>query len=369
MRYEIFRAGTRTDNNGNRITITPDDVATIATHYDKTKHEAPIVVGHPKADAPAFGWVDKLTAENGVLFANFAEVDNDFADLVRAGRYKKVSASFYPPNHASNPDPSGFYLRHVGFLGAHPPAVKGLAAINFADDDSGVVSFGETEFVLARVFRGLREWIIGKDGVETANQIIPDWQIDELKRTNEPPDNPIPNFTEPDLLNKETDMATEQELAAEKAAREKAEQEAATAKAELAKLQNEQAQALRDADHQQNVDFAEGLVQSGSLKPVDKNLIVKVLDFAEHPETTTADFGEGQSLADAIKAFLKNGATILPTGELATAGNHIATHTHSGNHDFAEYAEPNALSHHERALALAAKENISYEEAARRTAQ
>ena len=36
--------------------------------------------------------------------------------------------------------------------------------------------------------------------------------------------------------------------------------------------------------------------------------------------------------------------------------------------DFAEVANPDALSHHERAVALAAKEGISYEEAARRTA-
>ena len=125
MRHEIFRAGTRADNNGRNVTITPDDVSAIAAHYDKTKHEAPIVVGHPSTNAPAFGWVDKLTAENGVLYADFAEVDGDFADLVRKGRYKKVSASFYPPKHANNPDPGVYYLRHVGFLGAHPPAVKG----------------------------------------------------------------------------------------------------------------------------------------------------------------------------------------------------------------------------------------------------
>ena len=375
MRHEIFRAGTRTDNNGNTVTITADDVAAIASHYDKTKHEAPIVVGHPTTNAPAFGWVEKLTAENGVLFANFAEVDDDFAELVRKGRYKKVSASFYPPKHTSNPEPSHFYLRHVGFLGAHPPAVKGLAAINFADDEDGIVSFGESEWVLARVLRGLREWIIGKDGIDTADKIIPDWQIDDLKRVAEMPSEPLPQFAEPDLStppDKENEnMATEQELAAEKAAREKAEKEAATAKAELAKLQAEQAQALRDADHNRNVDFAESLVKAGSLKPADKDLIVQVLDFAEHPEHTTVDFGEGQSLADALKAFLKNGTTILPTGEIATPQRADVSGSLKTNvsADVAEASDPKALSHHERALALQAKENISYHEAARRTAQ
>ena len=137
----------------------------------------------------------------------------------------------------------------------------------------------------------------------------------------------------------------------------------------MAKLQAEQEQALRKADHNKNVDFAESLVKSGSLKPADKNLIIQMLDFAEHPEHTTVDFGESQSLADALKAFLKNGTTILPTGETATADRAGKLSDVSGSLNFAEFAEPNAQSHHERIVALMQKENISYEDAARRTVQ
>ena len=64
-------------------------------------------------------------------------------------------------------------------------------------------------------------------------------------------------------------------LAAEKAAREKAEAEAAEAKADLKKLKDEKAKNLRDASHQQNADFAEGLVKEGRLKPADKALVVQ----------------------------------------------------------------------------------------------
>lgn len=322
MQYEIFRAGTRKDANGNLITITAQDLHDTAQSYNAQFHEAPLVIGHPKHDAPAFGWVAKLNVNGEVLTADFSQVDDELAELVRKGHYKKVSASFYPPQHPNNPVQGKWYLRHVGFLGAHPPAVKGLKNIDFADDDGNVISFCEPE-------------------------------------------------------NKENTMTTEEQLAAEKAAREKAEQEAANAKAELAKLQAEQEQALRDAAHKQNVDFAEGLVKQGSLKPADKDLIVQVLDFAEHPEHVTADFGEGsnkKSLANALKDFLKNGATILPTGETATA-DRAGDKTVSGSlktnvsADFAEASDPKALSHHERALALQAKEGISYAEAARRTAQ
>lgn len=164
-------------------------------------------------------------------------------------------------------------------------------------------------------------------------------------------------------------MATEQELAAAHAAREKAEKEAAAAKAELEKLQAEQQTALREAGHQQNADFAEGLVKQGSLKPADKDLIVQVLDFAEYPNDTVLDFGEGKTLADAVKGFLQGLPRILPEGETATAARAAQAQPFAAGSGLAEFAEPEAQSHHERALALAAKENIPYEDAARRTAQ
>lgn len=152
-------------------------------------------------------------------------------------------------------------------------------------------------------------------------------------------------------------------LAAEKAAREKAEAEAAKAKADLKKMQDEQNQAKRKAAHKQNADFAEGLVKEGRLKPADKALVVQVLDFAEHPEHTTADFGEGEAakpLGVALREFL---AAVLPqqlpTGHVAT-GSEPQT---AGSLDFAEYADPSELELHQRAKALAAKEGISYEQA------
>ena len=364
MRHEIFRAGTRTDNNGRTITITPEQVAAIASHYSPDKHEAPIVVGHPSTNAPAYGWVGSLKAENGTLFADFAQVDDDFAELVKKGRYKKVSASFYPPNHPSNPQPENWYLRHVGFLGAHPPAVKGLAAINFADDEDGVVSFGESDWLLARMLRNLREWLIGKDGIEAADRVLPDWQIEAVAPPVPEPE-AEPNFSEPPA--KDDTMTPEQQLEAERAAREKAEADAKQAREELAKLQAEQEKSLRDAAHQQNADFAEGLIKAGSLKPADKELIVAVLDFADYPEAAPADFGEGKKLSDALKDFLRGGKPILAAGEIATADK--ANPSLAGSSDFGEYADPAAQSHHERALALAKRENISYEEAARRTVQ
>ena len=372
MSYEIFRAGTRTDANGNTVTITEADLAAAAQAYDPKVHEAPIVVGHPKADAPAYGWVKSLNVQNGVLTADFAQVDDGFADLVKAGRYKKVSASFYPPTSPNNPKPGVWTLRHVGFLGAQPPAVKGLSAISFAEGEVYVEFAEDAHLQTASLLSRFRDWFIGRFGLEEADKVLPDWQIEAIKELAAVPQTHAPaEFTESppppeNHENKETPMSLEQELAAEKAAREAAEKKAAESQAELKKLQDEQHAALRDGAHEQNAEFAEGLVKDGRLKPADKDLVVKVLDFAEYPDDVTADFGEGskkQPLSAALRAFF---AAVLP--KQIQGGEMAKGETPSGlAADFAEASDPEALSHHQRALALAAKEGIPYEEAARRT--
>lgn len=87
--FEIFKSGTRTDNNGRKVTITDADVAQAAAAYDPKLHEAPLVIGHPKTDAPAYGWVGSLQADGGVLSADFVQMDDDFVGLVKDGRYKR----------------------------------------------------------------------------------------------------------------------------------------------------------------------------------------------------------------------------------------------------------------------------------------
>ena len=310
--------------------------------------------------------------QNGVLTADFAQVDEGFADLVKAGRYKKVSASFYPPTSPNNPKPGVWTLRHVGFLGAQPPAVKGLSAISFAEGEVYVEFAEDAHLQTASLLSRFRDWFIGRFGLEEADKVLPDWQIEAIKELAAVPQTHAPaEFTESppppeNHENKETPMSLEQELAAEKAAREAAEKEAAESKAELKKLQHEQHTALRDGAHEQNVEYAEGLVKTGRLKPADKNLVVKVLDFAEYPADVTADFGEGskkQPLSDALRAFF---TAVLP--KQIQGGEMAKGETPSGlAADFAEASDPEALSHHQRALALAAKEGIPYEEAARRT--
>jgi hypothetical protein len=165
---EIFRAGTHTAASGERVTISAADVDAIAKGYDASYHEAPIVIGHPADNAPAWGWVAGLKSEGGKLLAQLKQVAPEFREMVNAGLFKKRSASFY-----KDLDGRGQYLRHVGFLGAQPPAVKALAAIQLAEGDAIAFDFDEErseekmdESKLRQMFSEFAESI--KDGIKKA---------------------------------------------------------------------------------------------------------------------------------------------------------------------------------------------------------
>lgn len=133
---DIFRAG----NYGDKGVFTVPQLATLAATYDPTKQEAPIVVGHPKLDAPAFGWVKQLRMQGDVLQALLGDVDLNFDAAVQAKRYKKRSVAF-----VRNTATGALKLRHVGWLGALPPHVEGLRDAQFSAEGYDEIDFSEGE--------------------------------------------------------------------------------------------------------------------------------------------------------------------------------------------------------------------------------
>lgn len=140
----IFKPGTHTAQCGTTYNFTETDLAATVAAYNPSLHEAPLVIGHPQHDAPAAGWVKSLSATAHGLIAEPQQIDASFAEQIAKGSYKKISASFYHPTAANNPVPGVYYLRHVGFLGAQPPAVKGLRPIELAEGEPGVIELSES---------------------------------------------------------------------------------------------------------------------------------------------------------------------------------------------------------------------------------
>lgn len=152
----IMRKGRHTANAGQEIEFTDAVFSEIAASYDPAIHEAPIVVGHPQSDGPAYGWIKRVEVRPDGLYAVPHQVNAEFADVVRTGSFKKVSGAFFSPQHKNSPAPGKWALRHVGFLGAAAPAVKGLRPVAF-DDSSEVIEFEDFTLSLREHALSVRE--------------------------------------------------------------------------------------------------------------------------------------------------------------------------------------------------------------------
>lgn len=312
----IFKPGDFTSAEGTKVSFTQADLEAAAAAYDPEKDPAPIVVGHPAMDAPAFGWVGGLKVVDDHLVAVPDRIEPSFAEAVRDGRYRKVSAQFYPPQHPGNPKPGSFYLKHVGFLGAAAPAVKGLGTVAFAADDAA-------------------------QPVATTEQTIEETIVAE--RTND-----TTSFAEreAELLRREQALTTRE-----------------TAIVGREKI-------VGDTLHAANVSFADGLVAAGSLAPAGKDLVVGILDQLE--ATATVSFGEalGQlAPAAAFKKLLEGGTPLVSFGELARPEAKdpdkpgVISFAAPSGHE----VDPARLEIHRKALDLqAANPNLSYIDAVKR---
>jgi hypothetical protein len=328
---QIFKAGTHRAMDGRELTFSVEQLEQIAAGYDPTSYEAPLVVGHPRTDAPAYGWVRGLRVVDGVLEAEPQQVDPQFAALVNEGRFKHLSVAFFAPNHPRNPRPGQYSLRHVGFLGATPPAVLGLRSAAFAGDDAGeLIEFGDwMDRQQAGMWRRLREFFVAKFGMETADEVIPSWQVDQLQEEALRPDaaaEPAPAYAaSPDATPPPPPPAPPQPTppAAEPdgdalAAREQAlaEREQALAARETAQREEQARQAVRRRLDEMAA-FAAELVQRGVLLPADSPGLVAFA--ASLDDAQTVQFAGGE--APSALAWFKDWCGRLPVqvhyGELS----------------------------------------------------
>jgi len=291
-RIEIFRAGRHTSNEGTTIDFTQADLAASVKAYDPKKHEAPVVLGHPADNAPAFGWAKSLDLKGSVVGAHLGQLEASFVEDVRAGRRNKVSASFYTPTSPHNPVPGVYYLRHIGFLGAAPPSVKGLAPVAFGEGETtadfvevpfGTASFAEGGRTAIELLESARAVIESQLGADAAEAAIPAAEVEALKKKAEEAAKAAPDA-------KATPDAKAKEAAAAKPAppAEFSERELA-----LAKREKEIADREAAARRKEHVTFCEGLHREGRIVPLSRPETLGLLEAVDTIKPGAVSFGEG----------------------------------------------------------------------------
>lgn len=274
----VFAPGTHTAMDGRTITFTPEDCIDLANSYDPSVSEAPFVIGHPSLTAPAYGWAERLEFRDGIVYAAPRQVNPAFAKAFNAGSYKKRSLSIYQPDSPGNPKPGHYYARHVGFLGAVPPGVKGLPDAQFAEacGDNGPLEFAlpwEADN-LASLFQSIRDWVIQEKSIEQADSIIPQWRIqsilDSATDDRKSSISPLAYAEENNVDPNQTTTVTAEELTR---------RETALAEREEKLRRDEEAAKQRDAKVRRDavISYADGLVKAGSILPRQKNTVVEVL--------------------------------------------------------------------------------------------
>jgi hypothetical protein len=305
-KVEVFRPGTFRAMNGQDYSFSEADVSRMAAGYDAEKAPAPVVVGHPTHDAPAFGWATGFAVNDaGTLVAELGALAPEFVSAVEDGRYRKVSMKFFPPDAPNNPTPGSYYPRHIGFLGGAAPAVSGLAPVQFADGDEAQLveiafSLEEATQSTASLMRSVRAFFIEKFGPESANQAVPEYHIRWIEEASKEPD-PEPGFAGPP----ETLPAKEPPMSGDDT--QHAAREAALAKRERALV------------HKENVAFTDSLIEGGKLLPAQKTRVVALLDELSSGDGTEIAFSDGGAdktvpRAQLFKDILSAGAQAVAFG-------------------------------------------------------
>lgn len=358
---EICRPGCFKSMEGQTITFSEKVLADIASQY--RNDDAPVVIGHPDTTAPAYAWVKSLNYDGKKrrLVADLDKIESNFAKAVKAGRYKKISASFFQPGSPANPKPGHFYLRHVGFLGAAAPAIPGLKPVSFAGATTNVttlnVDFSEmndNKSILAR----LKNWLVEKFGAEQA-ALLTDDEAAKILADNSEDDNgdKIAEVKKPKLP--PVNDNDEEKKKANTSLSEKAFSEREHA---IAEREKEIAEREKKAVHVANSSFADTLVAKGSLLPVNKDKLVSVLDAVDMGATAVSFADSQQKPGDIFRQILLDQPEIVHFGEALPKSGATESVSFAAPDNYS--VDPDRLEIHNAALRIQRKTpTISYEDA------
>ena len=305
--FEVFKAG-----NYPQGKFTKEEVQELAKNYDPSFCEAPITLDHEQK-GPAYGWVDKLKEEDGLLKATFKNLSPELKEYVSKGKYKKISVEIYRELEGKKP-----YLKAVSFLGASIPQVKGMKAVEFKEGESDVYEFTaqiEDE----------------DDGTSNAEE------IQELKDTISDLETQIAKYKE-DSKNKETIKSLKSQVK--------------DLSIELAKELKEIKDNLRNKDFN---EFIDKQIEAGILTPANKDAVFSILQDLDNIKK----FDESSNSIDIFKNFISALPKQVEFDEIALKNSK------KNSKDELKYADADeeSVEIFNQAQTIAKEENISFKEA------
>ncbi len=387
--FDMFKTGTHRDTLGNEHVITPEIIRTIEAKFNESADDAPITVGHPKDNSPAFGWLKRVrsVAADGVvkLQGLGGQIVPEFAEAVGRGIYKKVSIALRPD----------WSIRHVGFLGGTPPAVKGLEAVTSFAADPGAIVFefaaGEMNFSagwwvndkirqLGHALQRLRDHFVETLGLEKTDDIISQYTIDSLKE-NPPPDKeaaeaapggfseaqPTPVGGTPPVGVKEDKAMSKEATPANPPAGQPGEfaERMTTLESENAALKKENDGLKRAGLAAKAAEFVEKAKVAGRVPAkFARGLVELLVDLQQGGAEINFSESEKKPAAQLLMEFVESAPVQVPTREAGGPGGE----EQAENADFAELdnVDQDRLDVHKKAKALEKKDKIPYADAVRR---
>jgi len=390
---EVFKTGTHISGNGVTKTYTEDDLDNIVKLYnEQTDHEAPLVLGHPTTDSPAYGWGKKLKRVGAKMLAYVDQVADSIVEAVSKGEYKKVSIALYPDG----------LLRHIGLLGAVPPAVKGLASVQFAEGlefDEYIWVTDETRMpTVARILSSIRDFLIEKHGIETTDKIIDKDDIAYLNRPAQ--ENMItvkdkkedtalnPNYSEQEvsdmekaqleefekgLLAKVQTMVTESMTSFSETVGKQITNLTTLVTGHVETAANNAKTAAIETSKTAFAAFCETLCKEGKMLPAEKDgIVLEYADLLVAEQTMTfaeADVRPSDKMKKRLESrpvMFKPGMTFAdPNKKMKTAGTEVPV-------EFAELSDrisPDSIDQDAQIMAYAEEHKCSYEDAAAKYAR
>ncbi|MBI5325023.1 MAG: hypothetical protein HZB41_07110 [Ignavibacteriae bacterium] len=326
MWIEIFRTGSHADSSGRAETYSEDTLDRMSEIYnsrinESNSNEAPLVKGHPSTDEPAYGWIERIARRGQSLMAKLKDVAPELFNDVQLGMFRRVSAAFYPD----------LMLRHVGLLGAVPPAVKGLRTVSFNGAE-----FSETE---------IESVTLNDFEDEEENPLNP-----PLKKVAETHLNPSDIPPHEGKSNPEIEKLIK-----------KLDEENKKLKSAIEAME-------RDIRKKEFSEYVNSLIDNpeGSLiKPSQQDSLMELLEFAselDNHKSDNSEFNEADSLVHKVKEFVSGFEPVVQFREFAVRRNDVKLKQEPDYHS--KNVAPERLNLHERAKEIQSENpNISYEEA------